>query len=108
MKNLHRLFILIPVLILIGPADVSSTPGNNSPSGSAPENEKFIISGSKDVADVALRGGDFGSWNYGRGIFLEAGYFIGLYDTHPGASLIRFNVSGLEAGKVSSARLGSR
>jgi hypothetical protein len=65
----------------------------------------FIISAPKDVADLALRGGDFSSWNYGREIFLEAGYFIGLYDVHHGASLIRFNVSGLQAEKVISARL---
>ena len=64
--------------------------------------DQFTISGSRDVADVALRGNDFGGWNYGRGILLEAGYFIGLYDTHPGASLIRFNVSGLEVDNVSS------
>jgi hypothetical protein len=67
--------------------------------------EELTITGNKDVADVALRGNDFGAWNYGRGILLEAGHFIGLYDTHPGASLMRFNVSGLEADKVASARL---
>ncbi|OVE80273.1 hypothetical protein BVY01_00510, partial [bacterium I07] len=66
--------------------------------------EKFIISDPEDVADVALRGGDFGNWNYGRGLFLETGYFIGLYDTPPAASLIRFNLTGLRARTVQSAK----
>ncbi len=68
--------------------------------------EQYTISGSRDVADVALRGNGFGDWNYGRGIPLEAGYFIGFYDTHPGASLLRFSVSGLEVGRVKSATVG--
>jgi CHASE3 domain sensor protein len=34
--------------------------------------DTFVIAGSQDVADVALRGNDFGDWNYGRGILLEA------------------------------------
>lgn len=67
--------------------------------------EQFTISGNQEVADVALRGNGFGGWNYGRGILLEAGYFIGLYDTHPGASLMRFNLSGLEADQVQSAKI---
>ena len=67
--------------------------------------DTFLITGSQDVADAALRGNDFGGWNYGRGIFLEAGFFVGLYDLHPGASLVRFNVSGLEVDEVLSAKM---
>jgi len=105
--NKTRIIFVLPVLIILfltAKTGLSATthPFGYNESGTP---ETFLITGSKDVADVALRGGDFGAWNYGREIFLEAGYFIGLYDTHPGASLIRFNVSGLAADKVSSARL---
>ncbi len=89
-RNLIKLFPILTLLLVAfqgAPAAV----------------QKFTIAGNEDVADVALRGNDFGGWNYGRGILLEAGYFIGLYDTHPGASLLRFNASGLEVDQVKSA-----
>jgi len=100
-----RLFLrLIPALLF---AVILS--GRRSEAESAGVSEEgavntFVISGPKDVADLALRGGDFGSWNYGREIFLEAGYFVGLYDVHRGASLVRFNVTGIPANTVISAK----
>lgn len=105
MKNNITHFIL-PIFVLL--LSVNAVLPAKSASFRANEPvtlETFTIKGSKDVADVALRGNDFGAWNYGRGILLEAGNFIGLYDTHPGASLIRFNVSGLKADEVYSARM---
>ncbi len=105
MKKPCYKFILPLISLVIGTSNVSAIVHINPHPTEAAQSQSFLITGSKDVADLALRGGDFGAWNYGRGIFLEAGFFIGLYDTHPGASLIRFNVSGLEADKVSSAKL---
>lgn len=105
MNNYLKLFILPGLLILLnGNVGLQANPNNANVDGHV-ISEAFLITGSEDVADVALRGNDFGAWNYGRGIFLEAGYFVGLYDLHPGASLIRFNVSGLEVDAVSSAKL---
>jgi len=57
------------------------------------------------VEDVALLDREFGAWNFGSGILLEAGYMPGLYELHHGATLIRFNLSGLDCDKVQSATL---
>jgi len=67
--------------------------------------ETFIISDPQDVQDVALLDREFGGWNFGSSIVLEAGYMPGLYELHHGASLIRFNLSGLGCGRVDSATL---
>ena len=103
-KHIFFIFILGVLYNTQGSAEVLS--GAPTPKSFATlTTDTFLITGSRDVADVALRGNDFGRWNYGRGIFLEAGFFVGLYDLHPGASLIRFNVSGLEIDEVSSAKM---
>ena len=69
------------------------------------ESEAFVVSDASRVEDVALRDRAYGDWNFGAGPFLEAGFMPGLYEIHHGASLIRFNLSGLECKTVTSARL---
>lgn len=65
----------------------------------------FVITQPEDVEDVALLDREFGAWNFGSGILLEAGYMPGLYELHHGATLIRFNLSGLGCDEVRSAIL---
>lgn len=67
--------------------------------------ETFVVSEPRDVEDTALLDREFGGWNFGAGIMLEAGFMPGLYELHHGASLIRFNLTGLNCGKVESAKL---
>jgi len=65
----------------------------------------FVISRPQDVEDVALLDREFGAWNFGSAILLDAGYMPGLYEVHHGVSLIRFNLSGLDCDRVQSATL---
>jgi len=65
----------------------------------------FVIARPEDVEDVALLDREFGTWNFGSGILLEAGYMPGLYELHHAATLIRFNLSGSDCDKVRSATL---
>jgi hypothetical protein len=67
--------------------------------------DTFVVSAPRDVEDVALLDREFGGWNFGSSILIEAGFMPGLYELHHGASLIRFNVSGLGCGDVRNAKL---
>jgi len=105
MKNHFIQYFILSLALLLSENAFLFANSSSSDANAPVTLETFTITGPEDVVDVALRGNDFGAWNYGRGILLEAGNFIGLYDTHPGASLIRFNVSGLEVDEVYTARM---
>ncbi len=57
------------------------------------------------VQDTALLDGEFARWNYGASPYLEAGRMMGIYAEHNAVSLIRFDLSGVRAGKITRARL---
>lgn len=67
--------------------------------------ETFTVSSPERVEDAALWDREFSRWNFGSGPLLEAGRVPGLYEVHSSVSLIRFDLSGLECGKVKTAVL---
>ncbi len=67
--------------------------------------ETFTVADSFAVEDAALLDREFGGWNFGSGLLLEAGYMPGLYELHHAASLIRFDLSHVACGQVTSAKL---
>ena len=93
-RKLHHQAALLTGVILIvlcaGPASRGGT---------------FVVSDSLAVEDAALLDREFGGWNFGSGLLLEAGYMPGLYELHHAASLIRFDLSGVECGQAQSAKL---
>ena len=67
--------------------------------------ERFVVSGPGELEDTALLDGEFGKWNFGGSPFLEAGFMGGIYAEHHAVTLLRFDLSGVPCGKVSSAKL---
>lgn len=56
-----------------------------------PELQADQITIDDSVEDTALRNRLYSGWNFGKGVFLEAGYMPGLYEIHHAVSLIRFH-----------------
>lgn len=67
--------------------------------------DDFVISAPGDVQDTALLDGEFAAWNFGSSPLLEVGFMGGIYAEHHAVSLLRFDLSDLPRGKISSAKL---
>jgi hypothetical protein len=71
----------------------------------AADSTTLTIDARARVQDTALLDGEFAHWNYGASPYLEAGRMMGIYAEHNAVSLIRFDLSGVRAGKITRARL---